>query len=421
MEAHRTLGAGPASAELGARMRDQLIHFSTYPGAFPEWRKLASASPDEVWRQWASLPIMGKRDLRERFPVEEILAQVPGRPNATGGSTGEPTRFVHDPIMLRCCTATMYYGWRRMGWRPGMPVFAIWGAQRDIGVHLGWKDRFKQQILAGLGGITVNDGFALDLPRGRAFLVQIRSSPVPCAVYGYTSLLDAVARQAQDEGIEFPAGQVAAAWNGGETLFPEQSARFERVFGVPIQNYYGGREVGAMAFQGQGEAGLQVIRPFFHLEVVDPEGRPCGPGQEGRILVTSTVCKGSPFLRYEIGDLAAYAEGHRDASGLRGLQELHGRVSSTLQLNGRAVSSIYWNHLFKDYPEVRAFQVRGRGDSLRILLEARDLPETARGRIRETILAFLGPLHLELETVQAIPLSATGKLIHVIQEKEGDG
>ena len=416
LEAHRWLGEEEARADLAGRLWGQLQQFAGIPEALPQWGELAREGPSQVFRGWGGLPILTKGDLRERFPVEAILARQGGRANGTGGSTGEPTRFVHDRAMLRCCTATMYYGWRRMGWRPGMPVHGLWGAQRDIGLHLGFRDRCKQGLLAALGGVRLCDGFALDPQRGRAFLRRILNGGAPCAVFGYTSLLDAVARQAEEEGWRVPPGRVAAAWNGGETLFPEQTARFQRVFGVPIQNYYGGRETGAMAFQGQGEDAFQVVRPFIFLELVDGEGRPCGPGAEGRLLVTSTVCRGTPFLRYEIGDLATYGEGQLDRSGLRALRGVHGRVSSTLRLKGREVSSIYWNHLFKDYAEVRAFQVRARGEALHILLEAPGLPEAALGRIRATVLAFLGPLPLELERVETVPRSAAGKLIHVIQE-----
>ncbi|HLO69046.1 MAG TPA: AMP-binding protein [Holophaga sp.] len=418
MDAHRALPESEAAADIGARLKSQLEHFKDHSGAFPAWRELAGAPPSEVLAAWSSLPVMTKADLRERFPVGAILPRCPGGvPNGTGGSTGEPTRFVHDPQMLLSCTSTMYYAWRSMGWRPGMPVRALWGAQRDIGMGLGWKGVLKQGIWDLLGGVRVNDGFALDPERGRAFLAQIAACPRPCAVYGYTSLLAAVARQALEEGIRIPAGRVATAWNGGETLFPEQSERFREAFGVPIQNYYGGREVGGMAFQRQGEVDLQVLRPFIFLEVVDAEGRACPPGEPGRLLVTSTVNRGSPFLRYEIGDLASHPAGASGPSGIRRLEGIQGRVSSTLRLKGRSVSSIYWNHLFKDYPEVRAFQVRGRGDSLRILLEAPGLPEAALGRIRATIAGFLGELPVDIGLVDAIPLSATGKLIHVIQEE----
>jgi phenylacetate-CoA ligase len=419
MEAHRLMPEGEARLDLALRLRRQLAHFSNDPNAFPQWRDLAVAEPESVWRGWTDLPIMTKQDLQERFPAAGIVARNGGHANSTGGSTGEPTRFVHDQGMLRACTATMYYGWRRMGWRPGMPVFAIWGAQRDIGLNLGWQGRLKQMILAQFGGIWMNNGFALDPTRAMAFLGQILASPLPCVVYGYTSLLEEVARQAEVARVTIPPGQVAAAWNGGETLFPEQSAHFQRVFGVPIQNYYGGREVGVMAFQSQGEEALQVLRPFILLELVNEVGQPCAAGEEGRLLVTSTVCQGSPFMRYEIGDLATFSEGQSDGSGLRGLREIRGRVSSTLVLNGRSVSSLYWNHLFKDYSEIRAFQVRARGSALHIFLNAPRLPKEALERIRATILAFLGPLPLTIETVVAIPLSAAGKLIHVIQEPEG--
>lgn len=419
LESHRTMTPEMAQLAMGLRLKRQLAFFGSTPGAFPEWTDLGKADPLEVFQKWSTLPIVRKSDLRHRFPLDVVLRWTKGRrrTNATGGSTGEPTTFVHDLPMLRSGTATMYYAWRRMGWSPGMPVLAIWGAQRDIGMNLGIKGRLKQNWLRQVAGIQVNDGFALDATRGRVFLKELLSQRRPCAIYGYTSLLEVVARLAEEEEFSIPPGLVATAWNGGETLFPEQSKRFEQVFGVPIQNDYGGREVGTMAVQANGSPSLEVLRPFIYLEVVDSQGKPCSPGEAGRILVTSTECQGTPFLRYEIGDIASYQTNDQDESGIRALTGIQGRISSTLTLNGKAVSGIYWNHLFKDFPAIRAFQVRAHAGALRILMEAPDLPDSSLDQIRTTLFNFIGPLPLQFERVDQIPITATGKLIHALEEE----
>ena len=56
-----------------------------------------------------------------------------------------------------------------------------------------------------------------------------------------------------------------------------------------------------MACQFQENGPINVLRPWIFLEVVDEQGRQAKPGEPGRLLMTSTVNRATPFLRYEIG------------------------------------------------------------------------------------------------------------------------
>ncbi|MBV8773928.1 MAG: hypothetical protein JO166_16605, partial [Deltaproteobacteria bacterium] len=101
-----------AKAQLATRMREQIRYFGNRPDALPEWREAARAKDKlEVWRLWPQLPILSKRDLRERYSPERIQKdyRVEGERSATGGSTGEPTPYLHDPQMLRAVTAAVFY------------------------------------------------------------------------------------------------------------------------------------------------------------------------------------------------------------------------------------------------------------------------------------------------------------------------
>ena len=113
-----------------------------------------------------------------------------------------------------------------------------------------------------------------------------------------------------------PAGLVRVAWNGGEMLHDEQVTRFREVVGVPILNYYGGRELGTLAAQHEAGGPLHLVRPYVFVELIDDDGAPVAPGQPGRVIVTSTEGRGTPFLRYDIGDVAVCSADAVDASGV---------------------------------------------------------------------------------------------------------
>jgi phenylacetate-CoA ligase len=232
-------------------------------------------------------------------------------------------------------------------------------------------------------------------------------------------MLDHVARVVRARGWPVPAGLVAAAWNGGEMLHDDQVARFHDVFGVPILNYYGGRELGTIAAQRERGGPLHLVRPFVFVELVGDDGLPVAPGQPGRVVLTSTEGRGTPFLRYDIGDVATCSAEAHDESGVTRLDALLGRAGSVMQLpNGATVSNNYWNHLFKELDEVAQFQVRLRPDgSLRLNFVGQPFASAREAWLRQVLDRFLGPIPIEIAWVDAIPPTPLGKRLQVVVEE----
>lgn len=414
-DAFATLSPGAARREMGERLLAQLRRFAARPDALPEWREAARAPHAEaLWEIWPSLPVLTKRDLQTRFHPRSLTEQgVRGRESSTGGSTGEPTPFLHDPLQTAVTTAMGLYAWRLLGWRPGMPVVGLWGAERDIG-----KQRtLKGRLAAFARGYHLVDGYALDDRTVERVLRALRQHR-QVAVYGFTSMLEFLARAVLRRGDSVPPGRVRAAWNGGEMLFPEQSALFRQAFGVPLLNLYGGRELGAMAVQKAEGAPLRVLRPWLHLDVLDDAGRPAAPGKPGRLVWTSTVGGGTPFLRYEVGDLGAVAPGGVDESGITHLAELHGRQAGLITLpGGRTINGLYWNHLFKEFPEVEQFQVALiGGERLELRLRGAGASAEREQALCTVVDRFVGGVPLAVRWMDRIPLTAQGKLIQVVRE-----
>jgi len=88
-----------------------------------------------------------------------------------------------------------------------------------------------------------------------------------------------------------------------ETVSPGLREDVRRVLGVTIHDTYSSQECGIMATQCPEAGGYHVSETIL-LEVVDPAGRPCAPGEVGRLLVTDLLNFATPLVRYEIGDYA---------------------------------------------------------------------------------------------------------------------
>jgi phenylacetate-CoA ligase len=371
--------------------------------------------PEELWQQWTSLPIIGRQDLQDRFRPDDMAARfrLHGIASSTGGSTGEPTPFFHDDGMRRAVRSLTTYCWLKFGWRPGLPTAAVWGSERDIGKSRSWKGRITSLV----ANIHLLGGFEMAARTVDEVLAFVRRHE-EVAIYGFTSMLEFIARETLARSDLPQPGRVRGAWNAAEMLFQSQSDLFRQAFGVPINNFYGSRDLGAMAYQPPSEAGLRVLRPTLFLEILDDDGKPAEPGQTGRLLWTSTVCRGTPFLRYENGDVGSFDESCRDESGIHTIRELQGRNAGLFRLpDGKTVSANYWNHLLKDYQEVRQFQVVLRKDSsIQLRLKGTPFSPEREAGLRTALSNLLGLLPVEIAWVESIPLTRDGKLIQVNNE-----
>lgn len=398
------------------RLQSQLRYFSSLPFADRTWKEAAKiADPKEFMAAWENLPVLSKGDLNSRFSAFAIQSQLPfrGRIDSTGGSTGEPTFFIHDREMAWAATAVRFYARLRQGWRPDMPTICLWGSERDIGRQRSRRGRFFNW----LENNHLLDGYHLT-PATALQVCQLVRQHAPVALFGFSSMLDFLARETLRQGISFSRGEVALAWNGGEMLFPQMSERFQQAFGVPILNYYGGRELSGIAFQPESHAPLRLMRPWIFAELLDDNNRPVPPRTPGRLVLTHTACRGTPFLRYDIGDLAEYEEGDRDLSGLISLRALLGREAGLLTLpDGRTINCIFWNHLFKEYPEIHQFQVvLQKRASLLIRFKGPGFSAECEQRLRHTLNGFLQTTPYEIVWLPQLPLTAQGKLLQVIRE-----
>ena len=401
---------------LADRLLAQIQYFGNRADALPEWKECTKMTADDLWRVWPDMPLITKAMVNSRFPATEIASrfQTHGKLSSSGGSTGEPTRFIHDPRMSKAVVTGNAYTRTHMGWRPGMATVAVWGSERDIGRAASTRKTRLHSLL--LRDYLV-DGYHLSEQTVDRVLDIIRRH-APVAMYGFTSMLEFIARSVLARGEMPPPGSVRTAWNGGEMLYSDQADVFEKAFGAPLLNRYGGRELSTIACQYERGGALVMLRPWLIVELIDDNGRPASPGQPGRVILTSTICRGTPFLRYEIGDVAVADPRSYSESGLDALAELHGRHAGIIRLpDGRTINNLYWNHLLKDYAEVRQFQVvvKSTGE-IQVSLVGDGMSKTREAGLLASIDHLLKGIPLKLVWVNELPRTRDGKLIQVVRE-----
>jgi phenylacetate-CoA ligase len=127
-----------------------------------------------------------------------------------------------------------------------------------------------------------------------------------------------------------------------EVLEWQDRQLLERVFGCPVFDRYGCREVSVVASECSGHDGLHVMAEGLYVEIETPDG-PARPGQMGAVLVTDLLNYAMPLIRYRIGDMATWAPGPCACGrALPRLQCVVGRVTDFLVgCNDRLVSGVF--------------------------------------------------------------------------------
>ncbi len=350
-------------------------------------------------------PILTRADLQAkgaglvdpgRNPAERIV-------DHSGGSTGEPVSFAHDAAYWAWTLAqeVAFHEW--WGVAPWAPTAYLWGADRDLGA--GWKERLEMRWLkrVQLNAFRVNPA-GLD-----AFLARCRRWGVE-VLQGYASALELLAAHVEESA---PVGwRPRLVRSAAETLRPAVRARVAAAFGAPVRDVYGSRETAGIAVECAA-GGLHVLAHGKVVEVVDEAGRPCPPGVPGRVLVTDLTNRAFGFVRYENGDVAAWAEPGPCPCGVTypRLARVHGRTSDFLSTpDGRRVHGEFFTHLFYGQAGVTRFQVRQDSLTEVEVLTVGSIDARAMAPLLEAMRAQLGPaVRVAWRPVAAIDPGPSGK------------
>lgn len=117
-----------------------------------------------------------------------------------------------------------------------------------------------------------------------------------------------------------------------EILRPATRALCHSAWNVPVVDLYSARDAGYIAIQCPDHEHYHIQSEGILVEVLDKHGRPCVPGQVGRVVVTPLHNFAMPLIRYDIGDYAETGEACPCGRGLPVLTRILGREQNMLLL-----------------------------------------------------------------------------------------
>jgi phenylacetate-CoA ligase len=359
------------------------------------------------------LPIMDKKDAKEN--VEKIVWKgVPGgafRYN-TGGSSGQPLIFYYGRLRQASDAAGRMRARQWWGVEVGDPEIYLWGAP----VELKKSDRIKS-LRDRLVNHLVLNAFEMSIEKMAIYVEAIRSFRPKC-IYGYASSVALLAAYAQDRGFDLKLPSLNVVCTTGEPLYLYQRELIQNVFGTPVANEFGSRDIGFTAHESpRGQ--MLLMSESFILEVIDGEGNVVGPGELGEAVITGLCSHAQPFIRYRTGDIVRQsAEDCKEGRGLHVIGDITGRCTDfIIRQDGTIMHALAVIYILREIEGIAEFKfIQHALDVIEILVVPDDRwSSEAESRIRRGIEARLGSdVRMDIRIVDSIPSDASGKYRYVV-------
>lgn len=401
--------------ELEKLLRHASQHVPYYRKIMQEYGVMRN--DDIIIDRFTNLPFLTKSIIRQHF--EELksddLEQRDWHKNSSGGSTGEPVTFIQDKEYQDKGIAQMLLGDKMVGKELCEPEIKLWGSERDlfqgtIGLRAKVSNFIRNQRLL--------NSFKMSQEDMKNYISQINSLR-PKLVLAYAQSAYELAHFSLKQSL--PIKPVGAVMTSAGTLYPFMWETISEAFHAPVFNRYGSREVGNIATECDAHLGLHVNMETQFVEIIDEQGNPCPPGQEGEIVITLLTNYAMPLIRYRIGDMGVWA--NQECICGRGatlLKTVTGRtVDIFLTKAGEKVDGEYFTHLiyFKNW--VQKFQfIQEEVELIRVKIQVNGEPPTNELKeIEEKIRLVMGQsCKVEFEFVEDILPHSSGKYRYTISK-----
>jgi len=335
--------------------------------------------------------------------------------NTSGGSTGEPVKFIQDKNYRAWGFAGrfLYNAWA--GKDVGQAELKLWGSERDI---LEGKDKPAVRLRRWLFNTELLNTYKMS-PDGMRRHIDRWNKVKPRQVWAYTDSMYKLSRFVANEKISvYPPGSIICTT---APLLPQARKHIEQTFKCRVFNQYGSREVGPVACECPAQEGLHIFTPIQRVEILDTKDRPVTGEDIGQIVITNLHNYSMPLIRYKIGDTGCFS--NKPCSCGRGfplLKEISGRVfAHFVKKDGSLVHSQFFVALFFFKPWVKEFKVVQKDYDLidiSVALEGK-AEQNDIDVITDKIKQVMGAdCRVEFNFTDEIPPTASGKYLYTFSE-----
>ena len=231
---------------------------------------------------------------------------------------------------------------------------------------------------------------------------------------GYAVSYYLLAKFILQQGLQVPP--LKAIITTSEKVTPEMRSVMEKAYHCKVYEEYS--TVENALFASECEHGRLHVSPDVGIvEILRPDGSPCGSGEVGEVVTTCLMRTFQPMIRYRLGDLAAWdPEPCPCGRSMPVLKEVVGRIEDVVVgPDGRQM--VRFHGIFVNQPHVMEGQIiqesldhihvkvvptEGYGDS-----DDQDIIHRVQQRLGQNV-------NVTVEVVNAIPRTNSGKFKAVV-------
>lgn len=366
----------------------------------------------ELAESWATIPPLSRTDLQsagnELHSTDPPKAHGPVETMKSSGSTGRPISVLRSKLEA--------FYWHAFNLRDH-----LWH-QRDLSGKLvsiraaGW-DAPPQGLFSNNWGGAVAEIFPTgpaalldamrDIEHQRRWLVEQN----PHYLMTHPGNVRELALSCERHGDKLPNLKQVRTY--ASVLLPDLREIVGRVWGVPVVDLYSCEEAGYIALQCPQHEHYHVMAENLLVEVLDDEGKPCEPGQTGRVVLTTLHNFACPLIRYEILDYAEVGAPCPCGRGLPVLTRIVGRQRNMMVLpNGSKAWPSFPSKIWAEVAPIEQLQlVQHEPDRLEArVVMPRKLSEDEANAITANLQKRMGwPLRIEFTYHDKIDRGPRGK------------
>jgi phenylacetate-CoA ligase len=385
--------------------------------AYAGYQHLTSLMDEDPFKALNEFPTLSKQDFNSS--KENYLSKGIDEnciiPNKTGGSTGEPVKFYLDRKTVEFYEAAR---WRGLSWwdiNIGDRSVMIWGSPLELSKNKQASYKLKERFLKNRIIIPAYDLNPLSIDSYVSMIQDFK----PQYIYGYASALHLFSQMVMKNNLAISL-KLKGIVSTSETLYDFQREDIEKVFGCRTINEYGARDGGIIAFQC-GDGQMHISAENAVIQIVDIKTKkPVTPGMSGSIIITDLNNYVMPRLRYQVGDVGVLSEKKCGCGiNLPVLEKIQGREDDTfISLSGSYIHGHFFNHIARNIDGIKQFQIIQHScDAVTLKIVKNDIYNDSQLKhFKSEILKAMGPVNLNTEFADSIPLSASGKIRYAVRE-----
>lgn len=276
---------------------------------------------------FASLPVLTRGEVKAADSSVLAFPIPPGHGDVhelvTSGSTGTPMTIAKTDLAGQFWKAMTLRDslWHKRDLSGKLAVVRV-GA--TAGPVANWGDAYEGYVT---GPCTIFDARS-DVDAQLDWL----QAEQPDVLLTHASNLRALALRSVERDVRLTRLREARSYS--EQLAPDLRDRVRAAWNVPLTDIYSANEVGYVALQCPHSGLYHVQAEDVLVEIIGDDGRTCGAGESGRVIVTSLHNFAMPLLRYELGDYATVGAPCDCGRRLPTIERILGRTRNMLRLPG---------------------------------------------------------------------------------------